>query len=272
MSLINSAEIEYEPFNIHAAMDYVKHYQEVALENGFDVGKGYIKVTSYRPEEKTMASFPAYYLLNKPPPFGDKEPNPQAVYETFAPLFTPPPNWRAGSDTCRDKEIIFNPSWLSPTWLYYESPIWMEVAAHEVGHFTQKCIQYDDISKEWTADIIGLELLASSNRAESRLALLYGLKENLIGAIIVEISKAGGNPEYFLNTLDLTENEMEQYMIEVERCRNSLEFCTKRSDGYFMGVVDRVINAEGTIIEDAANPQGYIEIDNLKPLLDEWLK
>lgn len=220
-----SLDIPYETMNVTAAREWVDHMGEVSVELGYVDRNQWIPVTieSYSPR------FPPQHQIVK------AGMEPREVYEIITGMNRPPVNWRGGATRCGARQIIFNPSWLSPTWMFYDSPIWMSVAAHERGHIVQGCDSYDVIEAEQVASIIGFHLLGASNRPESHVAMIAGLREIAIAAAVVYT-----NDIWLLESLELTDGEREYYDSILAQCQVNRDYCLERSEKYWIGPLSRM--------------------------------
>jgi hypothetical protein len=228
-------DIPYESINVVNAREFVSHMGDMAVEIGYVDRNQWIPVTmeNYRPRLPTYS-----YIMNAGL-------DPRQVYEAVIGLSSPPPNWRGGASKCKSAQIIFNPAWLSSTWLFYGSPMWMSIAAHERAHINQGCAYYDVIEAEQSASIMGFNMLGASHRPESYLALIAGLREISIAATIVYT-----NDDWLLDSLELTNNERMYFDSILDQCQTNYEFCLERSEKYWIGVLRQmdIIVEPGAVI------------------------
>lgn len=215
-----SLDIPYEIMSVTAAREWVDHMGEVSVDLGYVDRNQWIPVTI---EGITPKMPPHYMIVNAGL-------EPLEVYAVIEGMNTPPVNWRCGAVRCGVKQIVCNPSWLSPTWLFYGSPIWMYSTAHERGHIIQGCDYYDAISAEQIASIIGFHLLGASDRPVSHLAMIAGLREIAIAATVVYT-----NDIWLLESLELTAGEREYFESVFSQCQVNREYCLERSEKYWVG-------------------------------------
>ena len=239
------------------------------VENGFGSKEEYATFTQKFPRIK----MPSYAQLSKEPVVGSRR-DPGETYALLKSLFGPLPNWRAGTDRCA-KYVIFNPAWESENYAWYGSPIWYETVAHEMAHVYQGCGYVgDNVQIEWTADLIGLEVLASIIDDDAQpvfeQALMAALREAAIGSVLRRLYSEGGDPQDFLDGLELSTGERRYYQDEINRCEISESFCMKRSAQYFEGPLYRLLKSHDDTIYYAANQSGVIVIDDLMVLIDKW--
>jgi hypothetical protein len=217
------------------AREWIDHMGEMSVELGYVDRNQWIPVTmeDYRPH------LPQYHQIVR------AGLEPRKVYEVITTLSIPPPNWRGGAVRCGVREIIFNRSWLSTSWLHHGSPLWMSVAAHERAHINQGCDHLDVIEAEQGATIMGFTLLAASDRPESHLALIAGLREIAIAATVVYT-----NDIWLLESLELTEGEREYFDSILAQCQVNRDYCLERSEKYWIGPLSRmeIIREPGMVI------------------------
>ena len=106
----------------------------------------------------------------------------------------------------------------------------MSVAAHERGHIEQGCDPYDLIEAEQTATLMGFNMLGASDRPESHLALIAGMREIAIAAAVVYT-----NDDWLLESLELAEGEREYFESILAQCQVNYDFCKERSEKYWIG-------------------------------------
>ena len=218
-------DILYEPINVTNAREFVSHMGDMAVELDYVDRNQYIPVTI----ERWRIWLPQHHQIV------NADLDPREVYETMLSLGSPPPNWRGGTIRCGKRQIIFNPAWLSKSWLFYGSPAWMYIAAHERAHINQGCDYYDAVVSEWLASVQGLQMLAASDRPEAYLALIAGLREKAIAATVVYT-----NDDWILESIELSDNERKYFDGILAQCNMNYEFCVQRSEKYWIGVLSRL--------------------------------
>jgi hypothetical protein len=228
-------DIPYDPINVVAAREWVDHMGEVSVDLGYAERNRWVPVIieEYRPR------MPAHYMIVR------AGLEPREVYEVIEGLSRPPVNWRGGAAACGGQTIIFNPAWLSETWLFYGSPIWMSVAAHERAHIEHGCHPYNLVETEQAATLMGFNMLGASDRPEAYLAFIAGLREAAIAATVVYT-----NDIWLLESLELTAGEREYFDSILAQCQINRDYCLERSEKYWVGPLSRmeIIREPGVVI------------------------
>ena len=220
-----SLDVPYETMNVTAAREWVDHMGDMAVDMGYVDRNQWIPVTI----ESLAPKMPPHYMVV------NAGLEPREVYEVIEGMNRPPVNWRCGAVRCGEKQIVCNPAWLSPTWLFYGSPIWMYSTAHERGHINQGCDTYDAIEAEQSASIMGFNMLGASDRPEAYLAFIAGLREIAIAATIVYT-----NDDWLLDSLELTPNERKYFDSILAQCQVNRDYCLERSEKYWIGPLSRM--------------------------------
>jgi len=246
-------------YDIIEARQFAAELDPLYIENDiYDRKRGWF-INEYDVESNNWAKLPPYRLISK------GKTAPADVYGTFKPLFTPPPGWRAGTSRA-DGEIVFNPQWHSESYYWYQHPTWTQTVAHEMGHVYQGPIGYSFPEKtEWSAQIIAMEILASSDHPYAEAALVAQFREMIISTVLYE----SVDPRWLLDRLQLQGNEYDFYNDLITQCEISESMCDKRANSYYRTPLLMVLDDTDGIIEDAATQSGTIVIDDVKKFIED---
>ena len=251
-------------YDIRDAREFALAIDPLYVENGItDTKQGWI-INEYDVEAWSWQHGPPYSALAKAESIIG-EGFIERLIAVVDQHISPPPGWRAGTSRM-DGEIVFNPQWNSPNYYWYQHPGWVYVVPHEMAHVYQTPKGYSSVEfVEWSAQIITMEVLASSDHPYARVALIGLLREELISSALY----ASDHPRELLDKLKLQDNEYSFYLSLIEQCEISEQMCDYRANSYYRGPLVRVLADQDGVIRGAATVSGEIQIDDLKRALQE---